>query len=83
MTRVWSSGSPGRSTRKTVSHHHSEGELVRQPFLPKEGYEGLLLQGIHYGQHFKLEEQDDDLLRDLAGNAFNTVALRFGSQSSV
>ncbi|CAK9069024.1 unnamed protein product [Durusdinium trenchii] len=37
------------------------------------GYEGLLLQGIHYGpEHFKLEEQDDDLLRDLAGNAFNS-----------
>ena len=37
------------------------------------GYEGLCLQGIHYGaEQFKLEEFDDEFLRDLAGNAFNS-----------
>ncbi|CAJ1335640.1 unnamed protein product, partial [Effrenium voratum] len=38
------------------------------------GYEALLLQGIHYGkEQFKIELGDfpDELLRDLAGNAFN------------
>lgn len=37
------------------------------------GLEGLFLQGIHYGkEQFKVEEFDDDFLRDLAGNAFNS-----------
>ena len=36
------------------------------------GYEGLLLQGIHYGpDQGKVLSFNDDLLRSLEGNAFN------------